>query len=296
LDAIEANALDYMVAMDLQQFDLHYALGTDEPRVGWSERVPLARRDQTLPGPDGIGSAAPLVRTGMVSPALTAQVAASFAGGFKREHGAFLYGSLALVNSGSHYGFMEHGVIFSKLQPALATVYRDTGGVVNMKTWTVQDDTMLASLVDARQNGVPLIDYDPLTHRSAPGSLVTQWGAGNWSGSSDEQLRTLRAGVCLQDTPIRHFLIFGYFSTATPSAMVRVFQAYGCRYAMLLDMNALEHTYFALYTRSQGQILVQHLVQGMAEVDRKGGDRWAPRFLGFPDDRDFFYLVRRAGP
>jgi hypothetical protein len=99
-----------------------------------------------------------------------------------------------------------------------------------------------------------------------------------------------------QDTPLRHFLIFGYFSTGTPSAMVRVFQAYGCRYAMLLDMNALEHTYFALYTRSQGHILVQHLVQGMAEVDRKGGDRWVPRFLGFPDDRDFFYLVRRGGP
>ncbi len=55
--------------------------------------------------------------------------------------------------------------------------------------------------------------------------------------------------------------------------MVRVFQAYGCCYAMLLDMNALEHTYFALYTRSQGQILCQHLVH-----------------------RDFFYLVTREGP
>jgi hypothetical protein len=31
----------------------------------------------------------------------------------------------------------------------------------------------------------------------------------------------------------------------------------------------------------------------MAEVDRKGGDQMAPRFLGFPDDRDFFYLLRR---
>jgi len=49
---------------------------------------------------------------------------------------------------------------------------------------------------------------------------------------------------------------------------------------MLLDMSALEHTYYALYTRSQGQILVQHLVQGMAEVDRKGGDRWATAVLG----------------
>jgi hypothetical protein len=69
------------------------------------------------------------------------------------------------------------------------------------------------------------------------------------------------------------------FSTATPSAMVRVFQAYGCHYAMHLDMNALEHTYLALYTHAGGRLLVQHLVQGMAEVDRKGGGELAPRFL-----------------
>jgi hypothetical protein len=88
-------------------------------------------------------------------------------------------------------------------------------------------------------------------------------------------------------------LIFGYFSTATPSAMARVFQAYGCRYAMHLDMNALEHTYFALYSLKDGKIAVQHLIEGMAEVDRKGGDELAPRFLSFPDDRDFFYLTRK---
>jgi len=76
--------------------------------------------------------------------------------------------------------------------------------------------------------------------------------------------------------------------------MARVFQAYRCRYAMHLDMNALEHTYFALYTHANGRIVVQHLIEGMTEVDRKGGgDSLAPRFLSFPDDRDFFYLTRR---
>ena len=75
--------------------------------------------------------------------------------------------------------------------------------------------------------------------------------------------------------------------------MTRVFQAYGCRYAMHLDMNALEHTYLALYARRDGRIVVQHLIEGMAEVDRKGGDELAPRFLSFPDDRDFFYLTEK---
>lgn len=293
LDAVESQALDYLVAMDLAQFDLHFALGTDHPRVGWSERALEQVRDPAQPGPDGIGSAAPLVVNGMVGPAFLPRTVTTFAGGFKREHGAFRYGSLALKNQGSHYGFIEQGVVFSKLQPGLATITIQTDGLVDLTTWQPGDDSSLERIRDARQNGLALIDFDPATGVSSPGALVNQWGAGNWSGSVDERLRTLRGGACLQVTPARRFLIFGYFSTATPSAMARVFQAYGCRYAMQLDINALEHTYFAVYRREQGNLIVQHLVEGMAEVDRKGGNSLAPRFLSFPDDRDFFYLVRR---
>jgi hypothetical protein len=293
LDAVESAALDYLVAMDLTQFDLHFALGTDHPRVGWSERALEEVRDPNLPGPDGIGSVAPLVVNGMVSPALVARTVAAFVGGFKREHSAFRYGALAHENHGSHYGFMEQGVVFSRQQPGLATVLVRTDGRVDLKTWTAEDAPSLDRIRDARQNGVALIEFDSRTNRSEPGALVNSWGAGNWSGSVDKRLRTLRGGACLQETASRRFLIFGYFSTATPSAMARVFQAYGCRYALQLDINALEHTYFALYTRDQGRLLVQHLVEGMAAVDRKGGGSLAPRFLSFPDDRDFFYLLRR---
>lgn len=295
LDAIESQALDYLVAIDLTQFDLHFALGTDHPRVGWSERTLEGARDPRLPGPDGIGTVAPLVVNGMVSPALLARTTATFAAGFKREHGAFRYGALAQENHGSHYGFIERGTVFSKLQPGLATIYVRTDGMLDLKTWTRDDDNALDRVQDARQNGLALIDFDPKTHLSSPGSLVNQWGAGNWSGSVDERLRTLRGGACLQETATRRFLIYGYFSTATPSAMARVFQAYSCRYAMQLDINALEHTYFALYTHDRGHLVVQHLVEGMAEVDRKGGEQLAPRFLSFPDDRDFFYMLRREG-
>ena len=94
LDAVEGAALDYMVALDLAQFDLGFAIGTDHPRVGWSERTLESMRDPKLPGPDGIGSVAPLVVNGMVNPPTVERVAATFAGGFKREHGAFHYGAL----------------------------------------------------------------------------------------------------------------------------------------------------------------------------------------------------------
>jgi hypothetical protein len=62
---------------------------------------------------------------------------------------------------------------------------------------------------------------------------------------------------------------------------------------MLLDMNALEHTYLALYTIDESEITVQHLVRGMEEVDRSVGERIVPRFIGYPDNRDFFYVLRR---
>ena len=295
LDTVEAGALDYLVAFDLGAFDLRFALGTDHPRLGWSPRVPDAVRNAALPGPDGIDTPAPLVTTGMVSPDLLKRTVATFTGGFKRDHGAFKYGDFATRNRGSHYGFIEEGVVFSKLQPDLATLLINDDGAVDMRTWSEGDDRTLAKIRYARQNGPPLLAPHPVTGAPEPGALVTRWGAGNWSGSAEGRFRTLRAGACLQEAAGRRFLIYGWFSTATPSAMARVFQAYGCRYAMQLDINALEHTYLALYLRQGDKLHVEHLIQGMEEVDKDADGALIPRFIGFPDNRDFFYLVRREG-
>ncbi len=293
LDSVEADALVYLVAFDLERFVLRFALGTEHPRVDWSERILPQMKIADLPGPDGIGTIAPLVANGMVSPSEAARTVATFTGGFKRLHGAFRYGELAYRHHGSHYGFMESGVVLSKLQPGLATLLVLDDGTVTMKTWTEQDASNLGRIIDARQNGVPIIEFDPAARKAVPGRLVAQWGAGNWAGSEDKKLRTLRAGAALQQTDGRQFLIYGYFSTATPSAMARVFQAYGCRYAMHLDMNALEHTYLALYRREGSHLLVQHLIQGMSVLDKSDKGRYVPRFLAYPDNRDFFHVMRR---
>ena len=208
-------------------------------------------------------------------------------------HGAFKYGDLALKNHGSHYGFIESGVVFSKLQPGLATLFVLDDGSIEMKTWAESDNKLLARIKHARQNGVPVIEFDPATKGPAPGALVRRWGAGNWSGSADEKLRTMRSGAALQTNHGKHFLIYAVFSDATPSAMARIFQAYRCDYAMLLDMNALEHTYLALYRRSGSQMFVDHMLKGMSDVDKSVSGELVPRFLGYPDNRDFFYLMRR---
>jgi hypothetical protein len=295
LDAVESAALAYLVAFDLAAFDLGFALGTDHPRLGWSPRVVPAQREANLPGPDGFDKAAPLVRTGMLAPALLPQVIASFTGGFKREHSAFSHGPLAAVNHGSHYGFIEQGVVFSRLQPGLATLFVQDDGTVGMATWRAEDAQRIGTLRHARQNGMALVEAGPAGTPVA-GRTVEQWGIGNWSGSADERLRTLRAGACVVEQAGRRFLVYGYFSSATPRAMARVFLAYGCSYAMHLDMNALEHTYLALYPRSGSRLGVEHLVPGMSVLDKSLGATLMPRFLSFPDDRDFFYLTRRRAP
>jgi hypothetical protein len=293
LDPVEADALAYLVSFDLAAYEVGFALGTEHPRLGWSDRVRDDLRDTRLPGPDGIRSASPLERTGMVSPALQSRVVATFTGGFKREHGAFRQGALAAVNHGSHYGFIEQGVVYSTLVPGLSTLYVLNDGSVGMKTWSKDDKPLLGQIRHARQNGVPLIERDPAGAASVFGALVDAWGPGNWSGSEDEKLRTLRAGACLIEKTGRNFLVYAYFSTATPRAMAQVFQAYGCNYAMHLDMNALEHTYLALYPHKGSHVVVEHLVGGMAVLDKSVGATLVPRFLGFADDRDFFYLTAR---
>ena len=286
LDGVERRADVYLVAFDLSQFELGYELGTDHPGLEWSSRPSGGGRHYEAPGPDGFDRPDPLVFTGMLSPNLYDRVAATFTGGFKRDHGAWRFGEYATFNWGHHYGFLTHGVLFSRLWPTLATLYVTTEGEVGMRSWREADADMLGELAFARQNGVPLIED------GVPGDRVTSWGGGNWSGSAEANLRTLRAGACMRTIEGRQFLIYAYFSTATPSGMARTFQAYHCDYAMLLDMNSQELTYMALYTRDGDEIETRHLVSGMAEADPRGSGGRVPRFIAAPDNRDFFYLVR----
>jgi len=294
LEEVEASALVYLIAFDLDQFDLGFEIGTEHPGVGWSARVQEKVRDNSLPGPDGIDTLEPLIMTGMLPPVYLETIAATFIGGFKRYHGAFLYSDLALKNYGSHYGFIEHGAVLSKLQPGLSTIVVFDNGWIELKTWRESDNADLWRIRHARQNGVPIIEYDPVTQTSAPGAMVPRWGQGNWSGSADKRFRTVRAALSMQEYEDRRYLIYSYFSSATPSAMARVLAAYRCKYSMLLDINALEHTYLAVYQVNNSEFSVQHLIKGMEVLDKSEKSKVVPRFIGYADNRDFFYLLRKA--
>lgn len=290
LEATEETSLVYTVAFDLDAFDLGYEVGTDHPRVGWSERLSSRQRDLTLPGPDGFDTVDPLVRTGELDPSYQVRFSAAFVGGFKRMHGAFREGPL----EGKHYGFVEYGLELSKLQPGFATFIVWEDGRIELKTWTEDDAASLPHIRHARQNGVPVIEPDPVTGFGRAGDLVKDRAAGNWASSVQGDFRSVRSGACIQDTPRGRFLLYAWFSSATPSGMAHVMSGYGCTYGMLLDMNALEHTYLAIdVPDGQGGFEVRHLITGMEVLDRQRGSRAYQRFVGFADNRDFFYVLRK---
>ena len=294
LDPVENEATSYFIAFDLKALDINFKLGTDHPSVEWSTRVKEELIDNPK-GPDGIDSILPLISSGKVNPSLLPYMVATFTGGFKRNHSAFMWGNLATKNKGSHYGFMQEGVLFSTLNPELATIYMNRSGDVKMSSWTKDDNKLIPKLKWARQNGVSLIESVDSAGLPVPGKYVKYWGAGNWSGSEQKKQRALRAGLCLQETKTSKFLIYGYFSSVTPNAMARLFQAYGCSYAMHLDMNALEHTYLALYKidPASNSVTIEHLVQGMEVLDKENKGTIIPRFLGMSDNRDFFTITKR---
>ena len=72
----------------------------------------------------------------------------------------------ACSQHGSHYGFIENGVVLSKLQPGLATIFALDDGAVRMKTWSRDDDALLERIRFARQNGVPIVETDAATGRA----------------------------------------------------------------------------------------------------------------------------------
>lgn len=294
LDDIERKALVVSVAFDLSMYDLGMMLGTEHPSLNWSIRANPSVRPKGWLGPDGFEKRDPIVSPGMLPPNLMTKVVSTFTSGFKRYHSAFRWGPLAQVNRGSHYGFIENGVIHSRLNPGLATITIDSTGQVDLKTWTDADNASLPNIKHARQNGVPIVEWDENSRSGIPGALVANWGQGNWSGSDSKTMRALRAGVCMQETSGRRYLIYGYFTSVTPAAMARVFQSYGCRYAMHLDMNALEHTYLAVYDREGSGSTTYYLDEGMKVLDESGVGVYVPRFVGMPDNRDFFYLLPKT--
>jgi len=289
LDGVENNGVVYLMSLSLNKYTMGWGHGTDHPGVGWSERAKNIIKDNPL-GPDGFNTASPLVFLGHVPPSLWPKTMGTFSGGFQKRHSAFRYGELSESDKAHHYGFMENGVILVSPSEGLATIIIYGDGSIDLKTWAKEDNQKLHLTKHFRQNGVPLIDRDE-KGQGIPGRHVKSWGNGNWSGSADRELRTVRGAACIIETPQDKYLVYAYFSGATPSAMARVFQAYGCNYAIHLDMNSPGQAYASLFTKygSDSTFKIENLVTSMNGGDSSG----TPRYLIKPDYKDFFYIMKK---
>jgi hypothetical protein len=290
-DGTEDNALVYLVSFDLSKFEMGWSHGTNLPGVGWSTRSSTGK-DASEAGPDGFDSLRPLAQSGILNPVYRPRLAATMCGGFQRHHAVFKAGDL----NGKYYGFMQEGVVLSKLNNGMSTLIMYKNGDVDIKNWTDADTANLANIRYARQNGAALIEPDS-SGKGIPGKFVGNWMLGNWSGSVDAKLRSQRAGACIASNNGHKYLIFGYFSAATPSAMARVFQAYQCESAIHLDMNSAAQGYLGLFSNNGKDYFTEHPVKEMASVDTTlvidNKKVEAPRYVGTPATADFFFILRK---
>lgn len=275
-----SQSLAYLMALDLTQMDLRYSLGVEHPSLGWSSRPPITRVGS---GPDGFSST-PLQRSGIIPPWAQSNLSAVFTGGFKREHSGFKGGEMATKNNGSHYGFAEAGVIFSRLHVGLATFYQRSGETPALKTWTEEDSKKgPGGLLFARQNGFPLLE------RGVEGSHLNIDRGSNWSGNHEGNSETMRSAVCVTQRNNHRYAIYGVFSKGVPRDMAQIMKAYGCDSSMQLDMNAPALVYAAVVAPNpKGKPTHQPLLKSMVE---KGAPE--ARFATAADTRDFFYAARR---
>lgn len=288
----EANALVYLVAFDMKKFTMGWAHGTQQPGIGWSERVG-ADKIKTFgggAGPDGVDSFGDLVNPGQVPPHDIPKTVATISGGFQLKHSHFRWGKYAGVNKSTHFGFIDNGVVMAKPNPGLSTIFVRVDGSFEMKTWTEADVSELPKIRYLRQNNLPLVEPDA-SGRGIPGDHVTNLQHGNWSGSAEGNLYTPRGAACKVEAHGEEYFVYAYFSAATPASMARVFQAYGCKQGIHLDMNSPGQAYLALMgMRNDGRLDTQPLTTDMAEVHPRAG---IPRYLAIPDFRDFFWIMRK---
>lgn len=288
LDGTENQALAFLMAFDLDQYSLDWGHGTDHPNVGWSERAVLIQKDNPN-GPDGFKGIKPLVPLGHVPPPVWHKLVGTFSAGFQLRHSAFKAGELGKTHKAHHYGFMEKGVLIASPSPDLITMIGYHDGRTDLKVWKEEDNASLDEIRDLRQNGVPLIEPDA-NGKGIPGTMVKYWGPGNWSGSAEKVLRTPRGASCLIEDNGKRYWVYAYFSSVTPSGMAKVFQSYGCKTAIQLDMNSPGQAYGSLSRAlGDGKFHIEHLMTDMVSGDTQG----TPRYVIKPDYKDFFYILRR---
>lgn len=269
----EKDKLAYIAAYDLDMYSINYSLGTEQPGVN-SVLASSSKAHQWNQF---------IVPIGNIPPYALKNSIAVFIGGFKKQHSTIRVG----VHKGKTYGYIQNGVELESMSDGLATVYVKKDESLYIDEWpddlqSKQD--LLKEIISARQNGTLILK------NGNPTIFVNRWQEGNWSADANGVRTSLRAGICIQKTEHKNFLLYMAFTAATPSSMARVMQAYHCENGMHLDMNAYVYLHNALFKISDKKNLnVEYLNN---EMHYPPGTKWH-RFILDNNSRDFFYVKKR---
>ncbi|MCX8501826.1 MAG: hypothetical protein ORO03_09070 [Alphaproteobacteria bacterium] len=278
-DSDKAN-LVYLLGFDLSRTRLDYHLGASEPGLGWSRVTARTSADY---GPDGFAHIAPLRRNGIVPFWQVRNLLAVFSGGMGRDRNNYNPPTPAASAKPERIfgGITQSGVLLSRLQPGLATVYGLSDGRIGIKAWQESDQSSLGPLSQfALQNGFMILDD------GAVAPMVWK-RSGNWNGNDQWPRSQVRSGLCLQKSGGKEFLLYGLFTGATPVTMAKVFLSYGCTQAMQLDSGSYATSFAELFTWDQNGGAAQALAP-----QAKGWSR-NKRFISQSDSRDFFTVTVR---
>ena len=276
VDPIDEDDLDklvYFMAYDLDKYAANYAVGTLHPK---RDRSPIR-----MPGIRDLNRT--LVPIGSIPPYQITKSVGVFIGGFKRRHSTMRLGP----HRGKVFGYIENGVEWQKLSPGLATLYSTKDGYMDIAPWpssVAEQEKLKSKIVGARQNGVMLME------KGVPSPLINK-KAGNWSADAKGKIQTLRSVTCIQERGGKRFLLFGAITSGTPSTVARLTQAFHCKSAMQMDMNAYMYMHNALYSMQPDKSFKVEYLHTEMEFP-KGLKRH--RFIMDNNERDFFYVYRRG--
>jgi hypothetical protein len=208
----------------------------------------------------------PSARPGVVPTDQFGDLVAAFNGGFKAEHG--------------HYGMMLDGRTFLPPREISCTVALYKDGGIRIRTWPALSESA-ADMVGFRQTPPCLVEDGNVNDTLAAREDARGWGAAVDGGTAIRRsaLGLDRAGKTL---------FYGLGESVTAGTLARAMKAAGAVNAAQLDVNA-SYPRFVFFgkPRPNERPTVTHAIIPDIAFSRH-------EYVGRPEGRDFFYLLRKS--
>lgn len=205
-------------------------------------------------------------RPGIVPGAALGELVAAFNGGFKAEHG--------------HYGMMVDGRTFLPARASSCTVAIYKDGSVRVAGWPALREGE-ADMAGYRQTPPCLVEDGQINEKLAVKDDAAGWGV---AVGTTTAIRRSALGL----DKARKTLFYAIGDSVTAGTLARAMKAAGADEAAQLDVNASFPRFLTYAKKSPDSAprVASSLVSDSPYVKAE--------YVGFHEERDFFYVTRRA--